>query len=169
MSLLLRLLPLFFLVSCGFSPVYKQSAGNDSLHKTLYSIYIPPIQEKFGQELRNRLRDSLDPTERGTSYDYRLEVSLKKEVNPSVIEQDRRITRYNMNQTAFYRLLDTKTGKELTSGSVRNSAGFDAPKSSEFAVYTAEDDSGTRVAGELAKDIEQRIIAFLIGYTQNKQ
>ena len=82
-----RVLFLFLLVSaCGFQPLYVEKKHNNawyfsgdfdtSITQEMSQIKVEPIEERFGQLVRNELLDSLTPRGVPSHPKYRLYVEL---------------------------------------------------------------------------------------------
>ena len=82
-----RVLFLFLLVSaCGFQPLYVEKKHNNawyfsgdfdtSITQEMSQIKVEPIEERFGQIVRNELLDSLTPRGVPSHPKYRLYVEL---------------------------------------------------------------------------------------------
>src|SRR5687768_15338495 len=95
----LIVLAAMLLPGCGFQPLY---ADNDNLgvSSTLSTIYVEPISDRVGYELRNDLLDRLDATVSAQGARYRLKLYLTELEEPVVFQPNTSITRYNYTLTA---------------------------------------------------------------------
>src|ERR1700752_3492699 len=98
------------LAACGFHPLYGGATG-----PAMASVFVEPIAERDGFELRNAMIDDLqsDGEERGKTY--RLKIVLSESPQGIALQNDATITRYNNTLTARYTLSDAQ-GKVLVSG-----------------------------------------------------
>ena len=147
MKVLAALALCFALAACGFHPLY----GDSHLQPQLASIYVEPIREETGYELRNSLIDVLgsNGVERGKAY--RLTITLA-DINQGVaLQNDATITRYNDTLTANYVLSDAK-GDELWHGSLTSLSSYNVANS-PYATLAARQDSDKRAAQDLAQRI----------------
>src|SRR5688572_7835679 len=91
------------LQGCGFQPLYADN--NVNVSSTLATIFVEPIPERVGYELRNDLLDRLDGSSSAQNARYRLRLSLTELEEPVVFQPNTSITRYNYTVTAHYDLL----------------------------------------------------------------
>jgi LPS-assembly lipoprotein len=135
------------LAGCGFRPLY----GDVKLAPELASIYVDPIPDSSGYELRNSLIDLLrsDGAEGGKAY--HLSVSLSDSSQGVALQNDAAITRYNDTLTANY-VLTGADGKEITSGSLTSLSSYNVA-TSPYATLAARQDSDKRAAQDLAQRI----------------
>jgi LPS-assembly lipoprotein len=134
------------LAACGFHPMYARSTG-----PALSSIYVEPIAERDGFELRNTLIDALqtDGEERGKTY--QLKITLNESAQGIALQNDATITRYNNTLTAHYTLYDIQ-GKELTSGTQTQMSAYNVVQS-PYSTLVASQDSSKRAAQDIAERI----------------
>ncbi len=154
------------LAGCGFAPVYQKGNGG-ALAPELSAISVLSVSSDIGQGrpaqlLKAEMEDLLRPANDATAEKYELAVVLRQAKEPMFIEQDRRITRYNLIVTADYTLKEKATGKELTKGTSRMVGSFDA-EGSDFSTFAAEQDTLRRAVVELARDIQHRLSAYFSG------
>ncbi len=155
---------IFPLASCGFHPVYSkksEESANPGMSAFFREITIGDIPNKSGQDLKNSLYDVLNPTSVPSDKKYRLEVKLKRDIIPLIIEKDRSTTRYSLVYTATLSLSETGGSKVIYSGTSRASGSYDA-LNSDYAVYMAEGDTGHRVIRDMADDIKNKLTSFYI-------
>ena len=98
----------FALAGCGFHPLY----GDAKLAPQLASVYVEPIPEAAGYELRNSLIDVLGSNGIASGKAYRLAITLANSNQGVALQNDATITRYNDALTASYVLTDNQ-GHEL--------------------------------------------------------
>jgi LPS-assembly lipoprotein len=101
---------LLILAGCGFRPMY----GNQ-LAPQLSAIFVAPIADRNGYELRNQLIDLLHSDGTKAGKHYILNVSLNEAAQGIALQNDATITRYNQTMTVHYVLTDA-AGKVLTQG-----------------------------------------------------
>src|SRR5690606_7985036 len=89
------------LAGCGFRPMY---APGRSPH--LAAIYVEPMPERDGYELRNTLIDLLGSNGVTAGKRYRLTIHLNQTSRGVALQNDAAITRYNDTLDAEYRLTD---------------------------------------------------------------
>jgi LPS-assembly lipoprotein len=134
------------LAACGFHPMYGSTTG-----PAMASIFVDPIAERDGFEMRNTLIDSLqsDGEEHGKAY--RLKVVLSESPQGIALQNDATITRYNNPITARYTLTDLQ-GKVLLSGSETEMSAYNVVQS-PYATLVASQDSSKRAAQDIAERI----------------
>ena len=136
----------FGLGACGFHPMYGRSLG-----PALSSIYVEPIAERDGYELRNTLIDALQSDGDKAGKIYSLRVSLNESSQGIALQNDATITRYNNRLEAHYVLSDMQ-GHELTSGIQTELSAYNVVQS-PYATLTAQMDSSKRAAQDVAERI----------------
>ncbi|HEX4272440.1 MAG TPA: LPS assembly lipoprotein LptE [Rhizomicrobium sp.] len=134
------------LAGCGFHPMYGRTTG-----PALASVFVEPVAERDGFELRNALIDALqsDGEEHGKAY--HLKITLNENAQGIALQNDATITRYNNTLTAHYTLYDTQ-GKELTSGTQTQMSAYNVVQS-PYATQVAAQDSSKRAAQDIAERI----------------
>jgi len=134
------------LAGCGFHPMY-----GSSLAPALSSVYVEPIAERDGYELRNTLIDALQSDGDKAGKLYSLKVSLNESGQGIALQNDATITRYNNRLEAHYVLSDMK-GAVLTSGTQVELSAYNVVQS-PYATLTAQQDSSKRAAQDVAERI----------------
>ena len=134
------------LAACGFHPMYGRATG-----PALASVYVEPVAERDGFELRTSLIDALqsDGDEHGKSY--RLKITLNEAAQGIALQNDATITRYNNNLTAKYTLYDLQ-GNQLTDGTETQMSAYNVVQS-PYATQVAALDSSKRAAQDIAERI----------------
>ena len=149
-----------FLSACGFRPLYATGPSGVGPGEVLASIYVEPIPERVGYQLRNQLLDRLGGTGSDDGAEYRLKVSLRERSEGVAIRPNASITRYNYTLFAHYDLYaiggDTAPVK---SGDVSALAAYNVA-SSPYATVVAEQDAGNRAAGDIAERVRVELAVF---------
>jgi len=138
----------FLLSACGFHPLY----GRASLAPEMATIFVEPIAERDGYELRNTLIDALQSDGDAGGKAYRLKITLNESSQGIALQNDATITRYNNRLEAHYTLSDTR-GNVLTSGTQTEVSAYNVVQS-PYATLTAQQDSSKRAAQEVAQRIQ---------------
>ena len=136
------------LAACGFHPLYGRGGASPAV---MASIYVDPIPDRTGYELRNSLIDLFDSGRSG-SKQYRLKVTLRDERRGIALQNDATITRYNYLLDADYQLIDS-TGAIVTSGHQSTLTAYNVV-SSPYATLAAEQDAQKRAADDLSQRIQ---------------
>lgn len=126
--------------------------GRSSLSPQLASIYVEPIPERDGFELRNRLIDLLQSDGQQAGKRYRLKIAVSESAQGIALQNDATITRYNQNLEARYTLTDAG-GTVLTSGTQTALSAYNVVES-PYATLMAAQDSSKRAAMEMAERIQ---------------
>lgn len=151
----------WLLASCGFQPLHGQGApGGASTSARLSQVQVPPIGDRVGQLVRNRLLDYFEPPGRNVPALYRLEVDVVERKEGLAIQDDRTVTRYNLRLQSRYRLVQIRSGKELMSGRAGAIAAYNVIRS-DYANLIAERDARARAAQEIGDAVGLRVAVFL--------
>jgi LPS-assembly lipoprotein len=149
---LVALLPL--LAGCGFHPLY----GDSRLEPQLSSIYVEPVAERDGYELRNQLINILGSNGQTSGKAYRLKLVLTEANQGVALQNDATITRYNDTLTVNYVLSDAK-GAEVTSGTQTSLSAYNVANS-PYSTLSAQQDADKRAAQDIAERIRIDLGAF---------
>jgi LPS-assembly lipoprotein len=136
------------LAGCAFRPMY----GRSSLSPQLASVYVEPVAERDGYELRNRLIDLLQSDGEETGKKYHLKIVLNEGSQGIALQNDATITRYNQSLEARYSLTDAQ-GNILTSGVQSALSAYNVVQS-PYATLVASQDSSKRAALDMAQRIQ---------------
>lgn len=149
------------LAGCGFRPLYgTPDMPKGAMQATLRSIYVEPIPEKLGYQMRTRLIDLLDGKGEaaGARYHLRIVVTTKAEAigvqsqtTTSGVTQTA-ITRYNDTLKAEYELVDPATDKVVTKGVETGLTAYNV-LSSPYATLAVQQDADRRAAEDIADRI----------------
>ena len=134
------------LAACGFHPMYGRATG-----PAMASVFVEPIAERDGFELRTALIDALqsDGEEHGKAY--RLKIVLNESAQGIALQNDATITRFNNTLTARYTLYNA-AGDVLTSGTQTQLSAYNVVQS-PYATLAASQDSSKRAAQDIAERI----------------
>jgi LPS-assembly lipoprotein len=136
------------LAACGFHPLYGRGGASPAL---MASIYVDPIPERTGYELRNSLMDLFDSGASGSKR-YRLKIKLSEDRRGIALQNDATITRYNYLLDADYQLVDS-TGAVVTSGHQSTLTAYNVV-ASPYATLAARQDAQKRAAQDLSQRIQ---------------
>jgi len=148
------------LAGCGFHPLY--GGANGGMQATLSTIYVEPMPERLGYELRNKMIDLLDGPGTPSGALYRLKLSLTETTQGIALQNDATITRYNDNLKVTYSLTDM-TGEVITSGIETGLSAYNVLPSSANANYgtlAAQQDADKRAAEDIAERIRLDLNVF---------
>lgn len=147
------------LSGCGFHPLYGDSGATAETADKLAAIYVEPIPEKIGYELRNTLIDLFDASGRASKSAYRLRVTLTTKSEGIAIQNDAAITRYNDTLSVNYELTDKATGAVVTKGVETGLSAYNVV-SSPYATLVAQQDADTRAAEDIAYRIRTDLAVY---------
>jgi LPS-assembly lipoprotein len=146
---------------CGFHPLYAVSdAAGGSMQQRLGSIYVEPVPDSLGYELRNKLIDLLDGKGESAGAAYILHLTLEQkneaigvqsQTAPGGITQTA-ITRYNDKLTVEFELIDAKTGTVATRGVETGLTSYNV-LASPYATLAVQQDADRRAAEDIADRI----------------
>ena len=136
------------LAGCGFRPLY----GHSNLAPQMALIYVEPIADRDGYELRNTLIDLLHSDGEKAGKAYVLKIVLNEQSQGIALQNDATITRYNTTLDARYTLSDTK-GNTLTKGTQTELSAYNVVNS-PYATLVAAQDSTKRAAQDMAQRIQ---------------
>lgn len=146
---------------CGFRPLYATpDMPKGAMQGDLRSIYVEPISEKIGYQMRTRLTDLLDGKGQAAGARYRLQITLQvsseaigvqSQTTTSGITQTA-ITRYNDTLKAEYELFDSVSGKTVTKGIETGLSAYNV-LSSPYATLAVQQDADRRAAEDIADRI----------------
>jgi len=151
----------FALCSCSFKPVHAKL--DSGLANTLASVQVSDIRGREGQLLKYKLTDLLSPDSSSAYPNYRLDIELVTNREDLGIQENLRITRYNIVQTANYKLVALQNNQIADEGAIKVKSSYNRTES-EFATFVAEEDSSEKAAEELAQLVKQRLTAYFAKY-----
>jgi LPS-assembly lipoprotein len=165
MRLPVLLLPLLLgaVSGCGFEPLYGDQRGG-SVMGPLAEVEIAPIQERVGQEIRNRLIDRMRSPSRAPAVKYRLLVSTNSNRADYGVAKETAPTFSSVSLVARYSLLDASSGVLLTNNAAIAIVNFSST-TSPFSTIVGDDDARRRAAEQVADTIVNQLAV----YFQNRQ
>ena len=156
-SQLLVVVSLCVLSGCsGFRPLYGTASGGGSVAADMSSLAVEEQHTRGGQILRNVLLDGVKPGQ--ARFALKLQVTERVINVASLSSTLGSRSRYAL--TVHYELIDSASGKSLTTGDSFSNVEYDiinVPVSD----LQAADDARMRAGRELGQDLRLRIAAFL--------
>jgi LPS-assembly lipoprotein len=147
---------------CGFHPLYGTTALDPRAGPTLANVYVEPIADRVGYELRNNLLDLFNGTGQDDGAAYRLKLTLSETEEAVVLQTDTAITRYNYMLSAHYELIPHGSTMAVKSGDVSALTAYNvAAAPFLYATVTAERDAKNRAANDLAERLRTQIAVYL--------
>jgi LPS-assembly lipoprotein len=155
------------LYGCGFHPLYAiPDTPQGTMRQELGSIYVEPIPDRMGYELRNSLTDVLDARAVSGGAAYRLRLTLAEKSDAVGVQSQSvgaisqtAITRYNDRLTVEYELVDAATGAVITRGAETGLSAYNV-LSSPYATLAAQQDADQRAADDIADRIRIDLAVF---------
>lgn len=143
---------------CGFHPLYGDTGATAQTAGKLAVIYVEPIPDKLGYELRNELIDLFDASGDATRDAYRLRVTLNTRSEGVAIQNNAAITRYNDTLSVAYELTDKK-GALITKGVETGLSAYNVV-ASPYATLTAQQDADKNAAVDIAYRIRTDLAVY---------
>lgn len=147
------LLACVFLAGCGFHPLYGSRTAPQ-----LASVFVEPIPERDGYEMRNQLIDLFNSDGQEAGKRYRLKITLNEASQGIALQNDATITRYNQTLDAKFVLTDAQ-GTELYHGEQSELTAYNVVQS-PYATLAAQQDSSKRAAQDLAERIRLQLAVW---------
>ncbi len=148
---------LLLLTGCGFQPLYGDHRAAKAVAPQLAQIYVAPIADAAGQELRNMLLDRLPPIAKQPRYV--LNTTLGEGKIGIAIARDATVTRQQLRSTVKANLTDRTTGKIIWKQEIFTTSGYNV-QGSQFSTLVGENDARTRNA----RDLSERLLNMLALY-----
>ena len=148
----------FLLAGCGFSPVYVEN-NSSVFNNELRFIKINQIQDRVGQQLRNKLIQILHPNGMRSPVKYNLNTTIAISKQGLAIKKSELVTRSNLVFTANFILIDKTTKKSLTSGNSKIITSYNI-LDQVYATKVAEQNAQKRAINEISQDIASKISVF---------
>jgi LPS-assembly lipoprotein len=154
---------MLLLQGCGFEPLYGSATPmGTGVSTQLSTIYVEPISERVGYDLRNDLLDRLDGTTNAGTASYRLKLYVTELEEPVVFTPNTSITRYNYTLTAHYDLVARDATQPLKSGDVTAFAAYNVAASPYlYSTVAAQRDAKNRAANDIAERIRLELAVYL--------
>lgn len=140
------------LAACGFQPVYGTGSTGGTLQN---SVEVSEPGDVDGYLVSRRLEERLG---RATVPTYKLTLDVSTQRDALAVNRASNINRYNLIGEADYVLVETATGRVVTSGQVDNFTGSSATGTT-VATLAAERDARERLMTLLADQIVARLLS----------
>lgn len=174
---LISTLILLMVSACGFEPLYVQKKHNNlwyfggefdaSITSEMSQIKVEPIEQRFGQEVRNQLLDLLTPKGIPSKPHYRLFVELEaQEITQQALRRDITATRERVRYQVVYHLVD-KENNNLVDGDSVAYVSYDI-LANPYSTTIAKKKTASDAAKIIANDIALRLGAYFHTYFSKK-
>jgi LPS-assembly lipoprotein len=159
-SLLIAAFLLFpTLTGCGFEPLYGERAGKGSVMKELAEVEIAPIQERVGQQIRNRLIDRMRGPGPAPAAKYRLLAETTTNRTDYGVALDSSPTFSTVSLVLRYSLLDASSGALVTSNAAVALVNFSST-TSPFSTLIGDENARRRAAEQVADATVTQLALF---------
>lgn len=159
-KILVALLAALATAACGFRPLYG-NGGLDGNAPQLSGVYVEPISDRVGYELRNNLLDLFNSGSPQSSQ-YRLKLYLAEREDAVVLQANTSITRYNYTLQAHYELMPRGDTAAVKMGDLTAFAAYNvAAAPFLYATATAQRDAKVRAANDIAERLRTEIAVYL--------
>lgn len=145
----------FSILSCGFKPVYSEK-NNETVNSELSSIELPVADERLPQIFNTKLSEILFINE-NLDKKYRLEYRLINNTYPLAIQLDNTITRYEVQATLEYKLVNKESQKVIIEDKIKRVSGYDRVQS-DYATYISEKTATQNAVNALASDLRTKLV-----------
>jgi LPS-assembly lipoprotein len=160
LSALFALLAAAGLSACGFQPLYGNTGSGLRPGDALAMVYVEPISERVGYQLRNDLLDLFGASGQPQGTAYRLKVIITRELTePVSLERNATITRFNYRLTAHYELTPTSATAPAKIGDATALSAYNVA-SSPYATVIAQRDASDRAARDIAERVRTELAVF---------
>ena len=146
------------LAGCGYQPLYGDRA-NAVTSEDLALIYIAPISDRSGQQLRNFLIEKLNADGQPGRPIYTLQISLGVTSTGVALSRDNTNSRTSITATAKYTLKETATNKTLLTSTSRGTDAYDVLLS-DFATLSSRDTAVDNALQEVADDMGTQLAVY---------
>ncbi len=158
----LALGPLMLLGGCGFRPLYAPAASGAAgpASAELAAIYVPVMQERAGQLLRQALQQRLEGSGAGTAKKYELIAYISVGSEGIGIQPDNAASRVRLTGAAPWTLRALSPERPVVvQGNSRVLDGFNIANQQYFAAELDNEAAVRRIASALADQIVVQVAA----------
>jgi LPS-assembly lipoprotein len=139
------------------------SAGRGApIGDILSAVYVDPIPNRVGYQLRNDLLDLFNATGRTEGAAYHLKLALTEAEQAVALQTNTNITRYNYTLKAHYELIPAGSTAPAKTGDLSALTAYNvAAAPFLYATVAAEQDAKDRAADDLAERLRVTIAVYL--------
>jgi hypothetical protein len=138
----------------------------DAAHRGVHTplegeLVIDPIPARIGQILKAALEDRLNPEGlHSATPRYRLHLTLRKSLVPTVVESNGTIQRYDVRFDSDFQLYERDKKIPVFTGSLHRTGSYNSAPNANFATYEAQQDTIERTLQEVAEDYVLRLSGY---------
>ena len=147
------------LAGCGFHPLYASNTTSGGPVGVFSNVYVDPIPERIGYELRNSLLDLMNSDVSIESASYHLRLTVREVREPLGFKGDASVTRYNYRLSAHYELLARPDETLVKKGDVRAISAYNVAQS-PYATVAGQKGAEDRAAESVAERIRTELAVF---------
>lgn len=148
-----------FIAGCGWKPVYYQSTRDKEYQRTAV-VEIEKVPNYEGRLLTQKLNDILNPTNEQIEKTYLLKTQLSENLDSEQgITGDNTATRATMRMTAFFQLINKKSGKTVIDESTFAISSYNI-LTLPYPTETAKEATRKRLVDVVAEQIGARIAVY---------
>lgn len=136
------------------------------MRQAMQSVYVPPVGEALGYELRNQIIDILDAQSEPQAARYRLSLVVHSQAQAIGVQSQKigtmtqtTVTRYNDRLTVDYELTDMQTKAVLTKGTEIGLSAYNI-MSSPYATVVAQQNADKRAVDDIAYRVRIALAAY---------
>jgi LPS-assembly lipoprotein len=155
------------LAGCGYQPLYGDRA-NAVTSEDLGLVYIAPVSDRSGQQLRNFLLEDINANGQPSRPIYTLTISLSVVSTGVSLSRDSTTSRTSITATAKYSLSETASGKKLFSSTSRGTDAYDVLVS-DYGTLASQDDATKRALREVSSDMRTQIAVYFRGRKEKER
>ena len=152
------ILACWIISGCGFQPLYGDRKHNSVVTEFSY-VYVAPIKDRIGQQLRNELLHQLHASNPKSRAKYKLVATLREGTQALAVRKSAFATRANLTVTATFTLMAEGKDTPLLSATEKATVSYNI-LDMEFATLAARRDARERAIKSLSKDIVVRLAVF---------
>jgi len=152
--------------ACGFHPLYGKY-GNGSADLTFRSIYIEPIPERVGYQLRSDLLDLFNAPSAPNGAQYRLRIELRADEKGLALQENASVTRYSYHLTARYQLVKAGTTDVIKKGTIHSLTSYNVVQS-PYATVVADKDAQERAAQDVAERMRTELAVYFLNVAEGR-
>ena len=147
------------LAACTVQPLYAPTATGASVIAALGDVYIDAVDDRLGQEVRNKLIFQLNGGKgQPASANYRMVLAVSSTTSALGVTPIATAPAYSITVAATYEVRSIADDKIVLRSTSRQSASYDT-KNQLYANERAVLDAETRAAALVANDIRIRLAA----------
>ena len=147
------------LAACNFRPLHGKNPHGTTTHEDLSRIYVPEVETRISQLVRNNLLSDLSAQTAPGAASYELQFDVNESKTDALVQNSSEVTLVNYTLRVKYRLFDLRTKRIINNGESFSVISYDRG-ASEFGNVRAEQNVQKRAAKAVSTDLRTRIGAF---------